>query len=49
MAKIKITAKKVNELSKKSGFSASFIYMVFRTGIIGAYDFFNNAKKQDHA
>lgn len=42
----KITAKEVNRLSKKSGFSASFIFMAFQMGIMGAYEFFNNAKKK---
>lgn len=45
MAKKKVTAKMVNDLSKKSGFSASFIYMAFQMGIINAYDFFNNVKR----
>lgn len=43
--KVKITAKKVNELSKKSGFSASFIWTALSMGIIGAYEFFSNVKK----
>jgi tryptophan synthase alpha subunit len=45
MAKIKISAKKINELSRKSGFSASFIYMALSFGITGAYAFFSTVKK----
>lgn len=44
MAKIKISAKKVRELSEKSGFSAAFIHMALSFGIIGGYEFFNNVK-----
>ena len=44
MAKKKLSAKMVNELSAKSGFSPAFIYTVLSFGFIGAYDFFNNVK-----
>lgn len=47
MAKKKISAKKVNELSKKSGFSGAFIYWALSLGIIGGYEFFENVKKNN--